>query len=172
MTFRHTITLWCSRWRELRNYFALFQMKTKLVTQIFSSTIRSQKFYFLVTMIFHFTLKFFELFKCFRLMFHQVDILISAQIICEDQKIMIPVASLNIHRTTYISMYDFQQISLLASLFRRTESQSSCPRGMVRKHQLIHNQVIPKAYQHGVSSCALHQYDLNSSATNNLHYHY
>src|SRR3954470_9200803 len=60
-------------------------------------------------MIFHFTLKFFELFKCFRLMFHQVDIPISAQIICEGQKIMIPAASLNIHRTTYISMYDFQQ---------------------------------------------------------------
>ena len=60
-------------------------------------------------MIFHFTLKLFELFKCFRLVFHQVDILIYAQIICEDQKIMIPAASLNIHRTTYISMYDFQQ---------------------------------------------------------------
>ena len=28
----HTITLWCSGWRELRNYSALFQMKTKLVT--------------------------------------------------------------------------------------------------------------------------------------------
>ena len=61
-------------------------------------------------MILHFTLKYFELFKCFRLVFHQVDILISAQIIREDQKIMIPTASLNIHRTTYISMYDFQQI--------------------------------------------------------------
>ena len=43
-------------------------------------------------------------------MFHQVDILISAQIICEDQKIMITAASFNIHRTTYISMHDFQQI--------------------------------------------------------------
>src|SRR3954465_10448942 len=61
-------------------------------------------------MIFHFTLKFFELFKCLRLMFHQVDIPISAQIICEGEKIMIPAASLNIHRSTYISMYDFQQI--------------------------------------------------------------
>src|SRR5512141_2557359 len=98
MTFGHTIMLWCSRWRELRNYSALFQMKTKLVTQIFFSMIRSQKlFYFLVTTSFYFTLKFFELFKCFRLMFHQVDIPISAQIICEDQKIMIPAASLNTH---------------------------------------------------------------------------
>ena len=34
---------------------------------------------------------------------------------------------------------------------------------MVRKHQVIHNQVIPKVHQHGVSSCALHQYDLNGS---------
>ena len=79
--FGHTITLWCSRWRVLRNYSALFQMKTKLITQIFTSTIRSQKLYFLVTMIFHFTLKFFEPFNYFRLMFHQVDIPISAQII-------------------------------------------------------------------------------------------
>src|SRR3989337_4144205 len=109
-TFRHTITLWCSRWHELRDYSTLFQMKTKLITQIFTSTIRSQKLYFLVTMIFHFTLTFFELFKCFRLMFHQVDIPISAQIICEGEKITIHAASLNIYQTTYISMYDFQKI--------------------------------------------------------------
>ena len=70
MTFGHTITMWCSRWRELRNYSTLFQMKTKLVTQIFVSVIKLQKLYFLVTMILHFTLKFFELFKCFRLVFH------------------------------------------------------------------------------------------------------
>src|SRR4051812_21918626 len=43
---------------------------------------------------------------------------------------------------------------------------------MVRKYQMIHNQMIPKVHQHGVSSCALHQYDLNGSATNMLHYHY
>ena len=40
-----------------------------------------EKLSFLITMILHFTLKFFELFKCFRLMSHQVDIPISAQII-------------------------------------------------------------------------------------------
>ena len=110
MTFGHTITLWCSRWRELRNYSTLFQMKAKLVTQIFASPTRSFKLYFLVMMILHFTLKLFEFLKCLRLMFHQVDIPISAQIICEGEKITIPAASLNIHRTTYISMYDFQQI--------------------------------------------------------------
>ena len=43
---------------------------------------------------------------------------------------------------------------------------------MVLKHQMIHNQVIPKVHLHGVSSCALHQYDLNDSATSILHYHY
>ena len=36
---------------------------------------------FFVMMIFHFTLKFFEPFNYFRLMFHQVDIPISAQIL-------------------------------------------------------------------------------------------
>ena len=34
------------------------------------------------------------------------------------------------------------------------------------------NQVIPEVHQNGVSSCALHQYDLNGSATNKLQYHY
>ena len=116
MTFGHTITLRCSRWRELRNYSALFQMKMKLVTQIFSSTIRSYKLYFLVMMIFHSTLKFFELFKCFRLMFHQVDIPISAQIICEGQKITIPAASLNIHRTAYTSVCIISNKSVACSI--------------------------------------------------------
>src|SRR3990170_8915637 len=86
-------------------------MKAKLVTQIFASAIRSLKLYFLVTMILHFTLKFFELFKCFRLVFDEVDIPIPTQIICEGQKIMIPAACFNIHRTAYIGMYYFQQIS-------------------------------------------------------------
>ena len=43
---------------------------------------------------------------------------------------------------------------------------------MVHKYQMIHNKVTPKVHLHGVSSCALHQYDLNGSATNMLHYHY
>ena len=42
----------------------------------------------------------------------------------------------------------------------------------IRKYQVIHNQVIPEVHQNGVSSCALHQYDLNGSAKNKLHYHY
>ena len=38
--------------------------------------------------------------------------------------------------------------------------------------QMIHNQVIPKVHQNGVSSCALHQYDLNGSVIDMLQYHY
>ena len=97
---------------------------------------------------------------------------ISAQIICEGRKIMIPATSLNIHRTTYICMYDFQEIccSLHSSGERRFSH--ACPWGTVRKYQVIHNQVVSKVHQYGVSSCALHQYDLNGSATNKLHYHY
>ena len=68
----------------------------------------TEKLYFLVTMILHFTMKFFEIFKHFRLVFHQVDIPISAQIICEGHKITIPAASINTHRTAYIGMYYFQ----------------------------------------------------------------
>ena len=66
-------------------------------------------------------LKFFEPFNYFRLMFHQVDILIFAQIICEGQKITIPAASLNTRRTVH--QYVLFPISQwLAPLFRRMES--------------------------------------------------
>src|SRR3954470_9777912 len=111
MTFGHTIMLWCSRWHEFVKLFhmVLTEGQTRN-SNILPLRSYRRNFYFLVTMILHFTLKFFELFKRIRLMFHQVDIPISAQIICEVLKIMILVASLNIHRTTYISMYDFQQI--------------------------------------------------------------
>ena len=37
----YTCGLSCSRWHELWNYSTLFQMKTKFVTQIFASAIRS-----------------------------------------------------------------------------------------------------------------------------------
>src|SRR3954471_18327301 len=109
MTFGRTIMLWCSRWHEFVKLFhiVLIEGQTRNSNILPLQSYR-RNFYFLVTMILYFTLKFFELFKHFRLMFHQVDIPISSQIICEGQKIMIPAASLNIHRTTYISMYDFE----------------------------------------------------------------
>ena len=82
-------------------------------------------------------------------------------------------ACLNTHQTAYIGMYYFQYV--IGSLHCSGEWSFShlvheaC---MVRKYQMIHNQVIPKARLHGISSCALQQYDLNGSATNMLHYHY
>ena len=82
MTFGHTIMLWCSMWHEFVKLFhiVLIEDQTRN-SNILPLRSYRRNFYFLVTMIFHFTLKFFELFKCFRLMFHQVDIPISAQII-------------------------------------------------------------------------------------------
>ena len=120
MTFGHTIMLWCSRWHEFVKLFHIVLIEDQ--TRNSNICLRDQivETLFLVTMIFHFILKFFELLKCFRLMSHQVDIPISAQIICEGQKIMIPSASLNTHRIAYISMYLFPISQLLAPLFRRT----------------------------------------------------
>src|SRR3954467_9111620 len=110
MTFGHTIMLWCSRWHEFVKLFHIVLIEDQTRNSNICLIIETL---FSFTMIFHFTLKFFELFKCFRLMFHQVDIPISAQIIYEGQKITIPAMSLNTHRTTYISMYVFQQICCL-----------------------------------------------------------
>ena len=38
--------------------------------------------------------------------------------------------------------------------------------------QMIRNQVNPKVHQNGVSSCVLHQCDLNGSATSMWDYHH
>ena len=119
-------------------------------------------------MILHFTLKFFELFKCFRLVFHQVDIPISAQIIC-GQKITIPAASLNTHRTAYITMYYFNK-SVARSIVSENGVSVILPWFASIKWFII--KWFQKIHPYGVSSCALHQYDLNGSATNKLHYHY
>ena len=108
MTFGHTIMLWCSRWHDFVKLFhiVLIEDQTRnsnicLCDQIVETLFSCHDDFPLHSEVF-------ELFKCFRLMFHQVDIPISAQIICEGQKIMIPAASLNTHRTAYISMYYFQ----------------------------------------------------------------
>ena len=102
-----------------------------------------RNFYFLVMMIFHFTLKFFELFKCFRLMFHQVDIPISAQIICEGQKITLFTACLSTHWTAHIKMCYFQQVAILFHFTENEAFQSSCQCGMICISQAIQNQVSP-----------------------------
>ena len=113
MTFRHTIMLWCSRWHEFVKlfHFVLIEDQTRNSNICLRDQI-IETFSFLVTMIFHFTLKLFELFKCFRLMFHQVDIPISAQIICEGQKITVPAACLNTHRTADIDMFISNKVRL------------------------------------------------------------
>ena len=59
--------------------------------------IRSQKTLFSCYDDFPLHTEIFEPFNHFRLIFHQVDIPISAQIICEGEKITIPAMSLNIH---------------------------------------------------------------------------
>src|SRR4051812_38447344 len=101
MAFGNIITLWCSGGSELCNYSTLFHVCAKLVTKILSSTIGSYKFDLSVTMIFNFTLKFFELFKCIRLVFHQVNISISTQIIRESHEITISTVCRHTHWTAY-----------------------------------------------------------------------
>src|SRR6187399_269867 len=80
------------------------------MTQIFTPTIRSQELYFSVTLILNLILKFFELFKGLRLVFHQIDIPVSTQVIREGENITVASASLNTHWTAHIGMYDFQQV--------------------------------------------------------------
>src|SRR3990170_8541671 len=86
-------------------------MLAKLMTKIFASTIRPQKLNLFVTMIFYLILKFFELFKGFRLMLHQVDIAIPTQIISKSHEVEIPTPCGCVHWTTYITMYYFQQFT-------------------------------------------------------------
>src|SRR3989337_1277821 len=99
-------------------------MLAKLMTKVFAFAIRPQKLNPFVTMIFNLILKFFELFKGFRLMLHQVDIAISTQIISKSHEVEIPTPCSFAHRTTYITMYYFQQFT--------------CPFRMTRERRLGH----------------------------------
>src|ERR1043165_3199517 len=95
-------------------------MIIKLLTQIFTSTIRSQKFDRLAELILYFILKLLELFKGFRLMPHQVDISISAQVVGESHEVLVTTSSSRAHWSTHISMYEFQQVGRpLATLCKR-----------------------------------------------------
>src|SRR3954468_4497306 len=82
-------------------------MIIKLLTQIFTSTIRSQKFDRLAELILYFILKLLELFKGFRLVPHQVDISIYAQVIGESHEVLVTTSSTRAHWFTHISMYEF-----------------------------------------------------------------
>jgi hypothetical protein len=61
-------------------------MVTKLMAQIFSTTIQSQEFNCLASMILHFILELFELFKGFCLVPCQIDIAVSTQVIGKGNK--------------------------------------------------------------------------------------
>src|SRR4051812_19376552 len=86
-------------------------MLVKLVAQIFTSSIRSKKFDFLATLIFYFLLKLFKLLKSFRLMFHKINITITTQVISKGYKVEESTACRCTHRTTYIRMYYFHQVT-------------------------------------------------------------
>ena len=103
--------LWCSRWHQFVKLFhvVLIEGQTHNSNICLYNQIVEILFSFYDDSLLHSEI--FDLFKCFRLVFLQVDIPISAQIIYEGQKIMIPAPSLNTHWTAYISMYYFQQVS-------------------------------------------------------------
>src|SRR4051812_30371424 len=108
--FGDPVPLRRSRRRELWNNSATLKMIAKFVNQIFTSTIRSQGLYFLATLILYLTLKLLELFKIFGLLLHQVDITISTEIISESNEVVISSSGCRAHWSTYISMYEFQQV--------------------------------------------------------------
>src|SRR4051812_22602279 len=64
-------------------------MVIKLMAHVLTSSVRLKKLYFLSKLILCFILEFFELFKGFRLMFHQIDISIPTQIISEGNEVLI-----------------------------------------------------------------------------------
>src|SRR3954469_10996679 len=108
--FGDPVSLRRSGRRKLWNNSATLKMIAKFVTQIFTSTIRPQGLYFLPMLILYFTLKLLELFKSFRLMPHQVDITISSEIISKSNEVVISSSGCRAHWSTYISMYEFQQV--------------------------------------------------------------
>src|SRR3954462_5653630 len=90
---------------KLRNYSTTFQMVIKLMAHVLASSVRPKKLYFLAELILCFILEFFELFKGFRLMFHQVDISIPTQIISKGNEVLITTPGCRAHWSTYITMY-------------------------------------------------------------------
>src|SRR3954463_10802901 len=117
--FRHAISLRRSRRSELWNNSTTLQMIIKLLTQIFTSTIRWQKFDRLAELILYFILKLLELFKGLRLVPHQVDISISAQVVGESHEVLVTTSSSRAHWSTHISMYEFQQVGRFSQLFAK-----------------------------------------------------
>ena len=111
MMFGHTVTLWCSRWHEFVKLFDIVLIEGQTRNSNICLYDQIVETLFSCYDDFRFTLKLHELFKCFRLMFHQVDIPISAQIIREGQKITIPIMSLNTGPLVCIHRYVLFPIS-------------------------------------------------------------
>src|SRR3954463_9022531 len=79
-------------------------MVIKLMAHVLASSVRPKKLYFLAELILCFILEFFELFKGFLLMFHQIDISIPTQIISEGNEVLITNSSRRAHWSTYITV--------------------------------------------------------------------
>src|SRR3954468_3543923 len=98
----------CACRRKLWYDATRLQMIAKLVTQILTTSIRLQVLDFLSELILDLILKFFEPFKGFRLMLHQVNIPISTQVISKGHEVTKTIASGDVHGSTYICVYDPQ----------------------------------------------------------------
>jgi hypothetical protein len=83
-------------------------MCLKLETQILTSSVRTKLLDLSIKLIFDLFLKLLEVFNSFRLMFHQVDIPISTQIVSKGHKVMITMVRSDSHWFTYIRMYESQ----------------------------------------------------------------
>ena len=70
------ISLRYSGRRPLRDCAIVFEISQKFLTKVFTSSIRSKNLHGLAYLFFYFISEFFELFKDFRFMFHQIYILI------------------------------------------------------------------------------------------------
>ena len=122
-------------------------------------------------MIFYFTLKFFELFKCFS----YVSLSRYTHICLNHlwgQKIMILAACLNTHRTAHISMYDFQQVTCPFHCSKERGFSHLAKEAWFACVKWFKIKWLQKSISMEVLSCALHQYDLSGSATWKWYYHY
>src|SRR4051812_25440076 len=70
-------------------------MVIKLMAHVLASSVQPKKLYFLAELILCLILEFFELFKGFRLMFHQVDMSLPTQIISEGNEVLITTPCLS-----------------------------------------------------------------------------
>ena len=78
------------------------------MAQVFSSPVGAKNLDCPAELVSYFLLKFFELFKGFTLMFQQIYVTVSAEVINEGNEVWKTSSSGRVHWATYISMYDSQ----------------------------------------------------------------